>query len=270
MSLTPRPTGCILRPRPDHDRMCAAAPFEPSRSGALITTIQPLSRRKHDQRRKPSCEGHGHANGIEGVTQTLVSATDIWEGARIAQGDALDADAGTYGEAVLWWLDRHGWNDYVDDEDSRPRSEDTDRRLGKSIAAALRGERRRGRVARGSHINAYQSVDRVTEQVVAALGTPRCYVTRETPTTLDYQYPPANRVLDPSYFAGESGGHCERVVGYDAQRGAFIIAGSWGDWTWCTMPDGSRADGFCLVSPEALCCSWALDVVRIDAERCAR
>jgi hypothetical protein len=264
VSLT-RPTGCILRPRPDHDRLCSAAPFRKTApSDQLITTLQPLSRRVHDQRHKPSCEGHGHANGLEAWLGYFVSAVDIWEGARLAQGDALDADAGTYGEMVLWWLERHGWNDYQDGEDSRPSSQDTDRRLGRTISEALKGESRRDRVARGQHINAYQDPDLIAAQVVAALGTPRCYVTRETPTTRAYQHPPANTVLGAEYFAGSSGGHCERIVGYDADRDAFFIAGSWGDWTWCILPDGSRADGFCLVSRVALAESWAIDVVRVD------
>lgn len=231
-------------------------------TASLATVVQPLAV-LHDQRSKPSCVGQAHGQGIEGIVGRRVSCVDLWEGARIAQKAGRDGAAGTRGEYAIQWLERHGWGDYVDGEDIRPRAEDQDVKVGSSLAGAMRAAQRSGRIARHQTIDMTLPAREITNQVVAALSAPRTYVVLEGGTAPAYQRPPADEVLGTAYRAGDSRGHAERIVGWSASREAFILQGSWGAWTWCHLPDGERAMGCCLVSPAVVARAWAIDVVRV-------
>lgn len=225
--------------------------------------MQPLAV-LHDQRGKPSCVGQAHAQGIESVVGARVSAVDLWEGARHLQGMAGESDVGTRGEYAIWWIERHGWGDYVPGEDTRPVSADEDHRVGPSLGAAMTAHGRRGRTVLAQTIDTSQGDDEIARQVVAALRAPGCYVVREGATTAAYQEALPDVVLGPPFFAGGQGGHAERIAWYDGERDAFGVQGSWGGWTWCRRPDGTRALGCCLISRAALGKAWAIDVVRVS------
>ena len=232
-------------------------------SSPLVTVIQPRGVRVHNQYGKPSCVGHAHASGLESVLLEPVSAVGIWEGARHLMGLAGDSDVGTRGEYAIEWLERHGWATYEPGEDERGDREDEDHRVGNTLAAAMRAHNHRGRV-RARTIDTRQADARLAAQVVAALRQPRTYVVREGATTEAYQRGRfGDTVLGPEYFAGHAGGHAERIAGYDAERGAFLVQGSWGDWTGCPLPGGGWALGCVWISRAALGVAWAIDLVRV-------
>lgn len=255
-------TGLAKRPKAKQLELLGSSRYVGT-SDANGTVIQPLAD-MHDQLRKPSCVGHAWAQVIESVIGARISAVDIWEGARSLQGHAGISELGTRGDFAWLWLTRHGWTDWVPGEDSRPERSDEDWRVGANLAdAMLAHKKRRNRVSLVQTINTWQPTDWFVSQVVAALHEPNTGLVRETPTTDEYMSAPTDKVLGKQYFAGDSGWHAERVAGYSAERDAFLIVGSWGDWTRCSLPDGSTALGCCWVSPEALKQSQAIDVIRV-------
>ena len=255
-----RATGCARRPRETQDTWLAERRFT---GAATLHTVVQSRATLHDQHSAPACEGFAHGQGIESVVRYRVGCRNLWEGARILQGDALDPTVGTWGHVVIEWLERHGWTDEEPGEETRPWSLDTDKRIGSSLGSAMKAERRRGRVDFGRTINVRASADRIAEQVVAALSAQNTYVVLEGGLQKAYSNPPADTVLGPEYRAGDGIGHAERIFGYDARRDAFLLQGSWGDWTWCRLPDGAIADGCCLVSREVLANAWDIDVVQV-------
>lgn len=259
--MTTRTLGLARRRPITRDRWLLERPYV-GRATSLETVMQPLAS-LHDQRRKPSCVGQAHAQGIEAFVGYRVSAVDLWEGARILQGSAQDAAAGTRGEYAIEWLERHGWGDYVPGEDTRPQSDDRDTKTGGTLAGAMRAAQRSGRILRHQTIDTRRPITEVVRQVVGALAAGGVYVVLEGGTTPAYQQPPPDTVLGTTHRAGDSGGHAERIVGWSAGREAFILQGSWGAWTWCHLPDGERAMGCCLVSPAVVARAWAIDVVRV-------
>ena len=259
--MTTRTLGLARRRPLTIERWLGERPFV-GRASSLETVMQPLAT-LHDQQSKPSCVGQAHAQGLESVLGYRVSAVDLWEGARILQGQASDGAVGTRGEYAVEWLERHGWGNYVAGEDERPTAEDLDASVGGSLAEAMRAAHRSGRIARHQTIDPRRPVGDLVRQVVGALGAPNTYVVLEGGTTPAYQRPPADRVLGTAYRAGDSGGHAERIVGWIASREAFVLQGSWGAWTWCHLQGGTVAKGCCLISPSVLTRAWAIDVVRV-------
>lgn len=252
--------GLARRPKSVHDQWIANRRF--LGAAELATVVQPLAT-LHDQHNVPACVGYAHGQGIESVVSYRVGCRSLWEGARMLQDNAGEADVGTRGDFAIAWLERHGWADEAPGEEAHPHREDVDYRIGHSLGAAMKAHRRRGRVVLAKTINVYASDDEVARQVVSALRQPDTYVVREGATTAAYQEALPDVVLGPPFFAGGQGGHAERIAWYDAERDAFGVQGSWGAWTWCRRPDGTKALGCCLISRAALGKAWAIDVVRV-------
>lgn len=254
-----RPTGLERRREQTTREWMATRAFTAAEPPATI--VRTLSR-MHNQGSKPSCVGHGNASGIESVVGYPVSSVRLWEAGRYLQGDGRDASHGTRTEYVAEWMERHGWCDYTDGEDKRATSLDTDGRIADTVASNIRANSRKGRVS-VSTISPAQSTDKIVAQVVAALKMPSCYVAWGGGCQDGYFDPPADTVLGPEFRSGNDHGHCELIFGWDHERQAFLNKGSWGAWTHCTLPGGSRADGCCLLDPEVLRRAWEIDVVLV-------
>jgi hypothetical protein len=253
-------TGLAKRPASAHLRLLGDYRYHGS--SAIETVIQQLAT-LHDQRAKPSCVGQAWGQCVEAAVGTRVSCVDVWEGARTMQGNAGVSEVGTRGEFAWWWLQEHGWTNYLPGEDERPESEDEDYRVGASLADTMQAhQQRRSRVKLVRTISLSQSADAIAVQVVAALKD-GMGVVREGATTLAYQRAPRNFVLGPEFFRGDDGGHAERVAGYSSELDAFLVQGSWGDWTSCLLPDGREAHGCCWISRAVLAEAWAIDVIRV-------
>jgi hypothetical protein len=83
-----------------------------------------------------------------------------------------------------------------------------------------------------------------------------------------YEEPPPDTVLDETYLSPHSdAGHEQGILGYFADRDAFLIQGSWGKWTWCNVIINNkkkRLDGCCLVSRAVVSHAWAVDVLQVQ------
>lgn len=232
------------------------------RASSVGSVIRALSR-LHNQHSKPSCVGQAHSSGIEPIVGYDVSSVNLWEPGRILQGDGKDAEAGTRSEYVIRWMEEHGWCNYESGEDTRATKFDTDSRIGKTLAEAIRAHSRRDRVVRVKTIDPRQSEEELVRQIVAALLEPDCYIPWGGGCTERYFDPPDDVVLGPEYRSGDDNGHCELIFGWNQARGAFANKGSWGDWTWCTLPSGERAIGCNYLAPSVLRKAREIDVVRV-------
>lgn len=261
-----RATGCARRSEDTTRHFLEARRYTAPISREVASILQLLAV-LHNQCSKPSCEGQGHGQGIESIVGgARVSCVRLWEDAKRLQGDARNPEEGTLGEYVIEAMQRMGWQDYEEGEDERDESLDSDGRIADTLEDALDGWSRRKRVVIHKTLDLWgYPIETVRAQLVEALRTPDTYLTLEGGCTERYFDPPANTVLGTEYRAGDSNGHCERIVGYDAKRDAAIIQGSWGSWTWCTGPDGHRLEGCSLVSMDVLRKAWAVDVVTLRA-----
>lgn len=252
MSLT-YGTGLLPRRPETRDRLRAEARRE---CGTVRgTVVQPIPFIR-DQRGKPSCVGQAVAACVDAVMgkPPWASAVDIWVDARRRQGNLEGILDGTRSEFAIESLIRRGWSSYVTGEDRRTSDKDdelpgllrelqaTDRRMLQLRHRCLFGDR--------------------SQQVIAALHAGHGVILSGGSRPA-YHRPPKNTVLGLDYRSGASGGHCERIAGYDADRDAFLVQGSWGTlWTWCEVA-GKRYEGCCLVSRGVIEEAWDVDVLEV-------
>ncbi len=256
-----RSRGLARRTRDEHDHFlklgrlwrAAAEPVSVFRPRAVL----------HDQLGKPSCLPQSYAQGIEPITGKRVSAVRWHEGARTLQGMANIADVGTRSAFVLGWADRHGWADYTPGEDARAEPFDTDGLVYDSIGEAMAASRRAHRLLLHQVIDTTASVDAIRRQIVAALNEPDTFVPLEGGTRGDFDHLEPNAIETGKNRGGDDHGHAELACGYDAKRDALLVKGSWGNWTWCTLPDGTIAQGCYWFALPAVRGLWAADAIRV-------
>lgn len=247
-------TGLLPR-RPETREMMGAYPV-----GANLireTIVQPVAWIR-DQRAKPSCVGQAFAAGIDALLlkrQPWASAVDIWRDARRRQGNLEGVLSGTRAEYAIQSIIRRGWSPYKSDDDSR--SIDLDDDAQGSLLDELHAHDTR-QIGAAHYAIRSERVARTIE--VLRRGAVVCggWGLRDS-----FFRPKLDQVLTPDAMNSGRNGHEMRIFAYDAERRAFALQNSWGQfWTSCVIR-GKRYAGCGLITEEALESAWDIDVIEL-------
>lgn len=236
-----------------------------SQAGASI--MQPLAYMM-DQKRKGSCVGKSYQGRLNALLGVDPSGVGLWTVGRAFDGNLADPNEGTTPASVIKALLENGWGPRHAAEDDRPQSEDMQLPTLDDELQAYDGILN----------NAFEHFTIVGNDAQIQSGTfdalsrtaPGGYVyavSFGTGVLPPYEEPPPDTVLDETYLSGDSdAGHEQGLVGYFADRNAFLVQGSWGSWTYCNVVVNGktvRCDGCCLVSPSVIAHAYAVDVLRV-------
>ncbi len=231
------------------------------------TVMQPLAYLM-DQRAKGSCVGKSYQGRLNALLGVDPSGVGLWTLGRAFDGNLGDPNVGTTPASVIKALLENGWTPRHEGEDDRPATQDTQL---PSLDDELAGYDERLNNA-FEHFVCVGTDDQIVSAVIDALSrtSPTGFthaVSFGTGVLAPYEDPPPDTVLDETYLSGDAdAGHEQGVLGYYATRDAFVVQGSWGNWTYCNVViDGHtvRCDGCCLVSRSVIAHAWAVDVLRV-------
>jgi hypothetical protein len=223
-----------------------------------------------DQAQKPSCVGKSYQGRLNALLGVDPSGVGLWTLARAIEGNLSDPMQGTTPQAAINVLLNHGWGPSHPADDMRPVSEDLqlptiddelsafDNQLPKAVAHY---------VCTGTDAQIENAVIDALARTASA-GKFRNVVSFGTGVLPPFEEPPPDTVLDETYLSADApDGHEQGIVGYLADRDAFVVQGSWGKWTWCNAIINNkkkRLDGCCLVSRSVVTRAWAVDVLQVQ------
>lgn len=224
-----------------------------------------------DQRSLPDCVGKSFQGRINGILGQDSSGVDLWISCRAFDGDLEDASQGTTAESAIEILTNTGWipRSNPDEDQTAPNDplliqlpELDDIMTGYDNTIAL------------NHDVFVGTDDQQHAAILSALreldenGNFRNALVFGTGVFSKYFDPPTNQVLDETYLSpnGDQGGHQQGLIGWSAERNGYVVAGSWGAWTECTVKVNGknvRLIGCCLVSRGVVEHAWDCDKLQL-------
>jgi hypothetical protein len=231
------------------------------------TIIQP-SAPMLDQKSLPSCVGKSYQGRLNALLDIDVSGVNLWIEARAIDGNLTDASFGTMASSVIEVLLENGWTHRSNpkEDDAEPDSESLT--ILPDLSALLEGDDHR--ISQAVNHEVFVGTDDEKHYaILAALrekneGKFINALTFGTGIYSKFMNPPGDNVLDERYLStnGSLGGHEQGVIGWISERNAYLIQGSWNDWTYCVI-DGKIMTGHCLVSRAVIEHAWDVDKVRV-------
>lgn len=224
-----------------------------------------------DQKSLPDCVGKAFQGRINGILGQDASGVDLWIGCRAYDGELEDPSQGTTAESAIEILTNTGWipRDNRDEDSIAP----NDPMLIElpSLDDILEGF---DNTIALNHDVFVGSDDQKHVAILSALreldsdGKFRNALVFGTGVFSKYFDPPTNQVLDETYLSrnGDQGGHEQGLIGWSAEKNAYIVAGSWGPWTECTVKVSGKnvkLVGCCLVSRGVVEHAWDCDKLQL-------
>lgn len=234
------------------------------------TVLQPIGY-KMDQKQLPDCVGKAFQGRINALLQVDPSGVELWIACRSFDGNLLDATQGTTAESAIEILLADGWLPRTD-----PSEDDTAPDDPKLVELADLDQELEGadnRLVLMDHEVFTGTDDTKHTSILEALrerdsqGRFVNALVFGTGVNDSYMNPPGNTILDESYLSPDApDGHEQGLIGWSEALYAYIVAGSWGDWTYCTVTvDGvmHSLPGCCLVSRGVIEHAWDVDKLRV-------
>jgi hypothetical protein len=234
-------------------------------AGASI--MQPLGYQM-DQKAKGSCVGKSYQGRLNALLGVDPSGVGLWTLGRAFDGTLADPTVGTMPASVIKALLENGWGPRHDGEDDRPSSEDMQLpSLDDELAGFddILNNAFEHFVVVGTDAQIISgTIDALSRTSPAGFSHAVSFGTGVLPP---FEDPPPDTVLDETYLSGDSdAGHEQGLLGFFADRNAFLVHGSWGSWTYCNViVNGKtiRCDGCFLAAPSVIAHAYAVDVLRV-------
>jgi hypothetical protein len=231
------------------------------------TIIQP-SAPMLDQKALPSCVGKSYQGRLNALLDIDVSGVNLWIEARAIDGSLTDATVGTMASSAIEVLLENGWTRRVNPNEDDVSPDDESLTILPDLSALLEGDD--NRISQAVNHEVFVGTDdQIHYAILAALreqneGKYINALVFGTGVYSKFMNPPGDTVLDEKYLSknGTLGGHEQGIIGWVKERNAYLIQGSWDDWTYCVV-DGKIMSGHCLVSRGVIEHAWDIDKIRV-------
>lgn len=235
------------------------------------TIVQPCAYLM-DQKQLPDCVGKSYQGRLNALLGVDPSGVDLWIECRSYDGNLRDATQGTTAESAIEILLNVGWltRDNLNEDDIDPN--DSSLVQLPALDGVMAADDRRMPVAIAHQVFAGTDNDKHAA-ILAALraaddqGNFLNALSFGTGVLSGYFDPPSDTVLDETFLSSNSeDGHEQGLIGWVAERNAYLVQGSWGSWTSCTIAVNGlakRLDGCCLVARGVIEHAWAVDCMRV-------